>query len=111
MRQPHHKSPLTATTHTHVAATVTPRASPGRALPQPPVSYSDTHRPWSTYKPHMHCRKALIDPLHGLVLAITVRRPGGGEGQDPWSCTWGQHIILVLLNSGRVSFGSGGRDG
>ena len=59
----------------------------------------------------MHRREALLDPLHGLVLAIAVRRPGHEEGQDPWSCSWGEHIVLVLLNSAGVSFGLGGRDG
>ncbi|XBH81125.1 hypothetical protein VPH35_106744 [Triticum aestivum] len=111
MQQPHRRSPLTATTRTHAAATVAPRALPGRALPQPHVSFSDTHRPRSTCEPHTHRREVLIDPLHGLVLAVTARRPGDGEGQDPWSCAWGQHIVLLLLNSGRVSFGPCGRDG
>ncbi|XP_048564855.1 uncharacterized protein LOC125545049 [Triticum urartu] len=81
MQQPHRRSPLTATTPTHAAATVAPRASPGRALPQPHVSFSDTHRPRSTCEPHTHRREVLIDPLHGLVLAVTARRPGTERGK------------------------------
>ncbi|XP_037460565.1 uncharacterized protein LOC119331502 isoform X2 [Triticum dicoccoides] len=44
MQQPHRRSPLTATTHTHAAATVAPRASPGRALPQPHLVALGTER-------------------------------------------------------------------
>ena len=44
----------------------------------------------------MHRREVLLDPLHGLVLAIAVRRPGHEEGQDPWWRSGGAFASLSV---------------
>ena len=86
-------------THGYYAPTraaVAARAPPGGALPQPALLTLTAHgRPVS----HLQRRDALLDPLHGLVLAaVASREPraghyhGRGVGQDSWRCAWGEHI-------------------